>query len=158
MLRIKQSINIPLLLTGNNSGIYISRTEEEISKFFVCWWGDTRIWTGEKGFAVPRLTTRPCRPNDPKWMSQFLQITAFYCTYIFTPIFLNSKINKHPLLRFMYLIHSFDIFYSIWNIWFLNRKMWIFSQQTGTINYCPLTLNSWTILLFESHNCVFLMT
>lgn len=31
---------------------------------FVCWWGGTRIWTGEKGFAVPRLTTRPCRQND----------------------------------------------------------------------------------------------
>lgn len=39
---------------------------------FSCRKGDTRIWTGEKGFAVPRLTTRPCRQNDTK---KYMRIT-----------------------------------------------------------------------------------
>lgn len=60
-----------LLLLGNISASSISRTEEDISSLLFCWSGDTRIWTGEKGFAVPRLTTRPCRQNDRKYMKFF---------------------------------------------------------------------------------------
>lgn len=55
MFRINQVSTVPLFcFAGENYKIFL----------FICWWGGTRIWTGEKGFAVPRLTTRPCRQND----------------------------------------------------------------------------------------------
>jgi hypothetical protein len=60
------------LLWNNSVSLYQLSAEQNIlaeqNKGFrvFCWSGDTRIWTGEKGFAVPRLTTRPYRQNDTK--------------------------------------------------------------------------------------------
>lgn len=53
----------------------------------LCWSGDTRIWTGEKGFAVPRLTTRPCRQNDTKQTGRNYPFLVDYWTVSFLFLF-----------------------------------------------------------------------
>lgn len=64
VFRINQVLTVPLFCWVKFGWVI---SAEQNKRFrFVCWWGGTRIWTGEKGFAVPRLTTRPCRQNDTR--------------------------------------------------------------------------------------------
>lgn len=63
----------PLLLLEKFVKLY----QQNIIRYadFFCWLGDTQIWTGEKGFAVPRLTARPCRQNGTK---KYMKIFHFF--------------------------------------------------------------------------------
>ena len=70
MLRIlnQTSLKSPfpaLASVGKKIDSFLSTKQNKLFQFS-CRSGDTRIWTGEKGFAVPRLTTRPCRQNAIK--------------------------------------------------------------------------------------------
>ena len=65
-LEVSRSPFLRVLLLGANSISYINKRKRNKIFCVFCWSGDTRIWTGEKGFAVPRLTTRPCRQSNAK--------------------------------------------------------------------------------------------
>lgn len=131
-------------------GDNISAKRNKVFRVF-CWSGDTRIWTGEKGFAVPRLTTRPCRQgNRNKKKTKipppffFLTKLLFFCTCILNPFpkrnpsffgldlslwLILYSMSKHALSEFFLL--SIE----------RKNKMWIFSHksrnsgQIGTVNY-----------------------
>lgn len=66
-----------LLMLCKDSVTYIISASKGFSGFY--WSGDTRIWTGEKGFAVPRLTTRPCRQNEKnRWKYSLTKNPPFF--------------------------------------------------------------------------------
>lgn len=76
---------LPLLLAGQE----FVELDQQNKKFQVfCWSGDTRIWTGDKGFAVPRLTTWPCRQIWSKMDNIFIHPYSITNFFILNPIVL----------------------------------------------------------------------
>ena len=90
------------LFLAEHKFIELDRQDKKSEIF--CWSGDTRIWTGDKGFAVPRLTTWPCRQirskMDKKNIIYILLLTlSFFLSWI--PLYL-SFLKK----KFLFFIGS----------------------------------------------------
>ena len=115
---------------------------------FSCLSGDTRIWTGEKGFAVPRLTTRPCRQNDTNiWEYPVPQKTKqkregvlnffFWCVCILNSVFFNPPFQRDLLPFSIVLLKKKNK-----RIAFSHKSKNFGTNQIATFNYKFLN-NSW---------------